>query len=190
MTDELSALAFEVGAESERTSGLARGWGWVGLVAGKRGVQLLTLPRPAQKAALDAIWRHYPEVVIVPAVHPGALLATAAREVTGYLTGALREFSVPLDLRGNTPFALSVWAAAARIPHGETRTYRWVAEQVGEGQGVYQAVGAALGANPVPLIIPCHRVIGSDGGLHGYAGGLALKARLLAMEAGQVSLPL
>jgi methylated-DNA-[protein]-cysteine S-methyltransferase len=103
-----------------------------------------------------------------------------------------------LDLRGNTAFALGVWAATARIPYGQTRTYAWVARQMGNvsfsDQPAYgsaaQAVGAALGFNPVPLIIPCHRVIGSDGTLHGFAGGLDTKARLLAMESGQATLPL
>jgi methylated-DNA-[protein]-cysteine S-methyltransferase len=80
---------------------------------------------------------------------------------------------------------LAVWAAAARIPYGETRSYGWIAGQVGGGPGAAQAVGAALGGNPIPLIIPCHRVLGFDGSLHGFAGGLEMKARLLDLERGQ-----
>ena len=116
-------------------------------------------------------------------------LAEARRQVLAYLSGELRTFSLPVDLRGNTSFALSVWSAATRIGYGETRAYRWIADQIGGGgAGIYQAVGSALGANPVPLVIPCHRVVGSDGSLHGYAGGLDLKLRLLAMESGQGTL--
>jgi O-6-methylguanine DNA methyltransferase len=92
-------------------------------------------------------------------------------------------------LRGNTAFALSVWSAATKIGYGETRAYRWIADQIGGGgAGIYQAVGSALGANPVPIVIPCHRIVGSDGSLHGYAGGLDMKQRLLSLESGQASL--
>ena len=89
--------------------------------------------------------------------------------------------------RGYTPFEQTVWAIALRIPYGETRTYGWIAAQTG-GPGMAQAVGMALGNNPVPLIVPCHRVIGADGSLHGFAGGLDMKARLLALENQQLPL--
>lgn len=171
MADDLQTTMFEV-----------TGWGWIGLVASERGVRLLTLPRLDALAARAAVRQHYPDATETDA---NPLLQDAAAQVTAYLAGTLRAFSTPLDLRGHTAFALSVWAAASRIGYGETRTYRWIAEQVGGGPGIYQAVGAALGSNPVPLIVPCHRVIGADGSLHGYAGGLEMKRRLLALEAGQ-----
>lgn len=174
------------------------GWGWVGLVASERGLRLLTLPSATRAAALRAVHYDYPDVPLVefaPAYTGGenaateALLQAAAQQVRSYLAGVLEEFDVPLDLRGHTSFALTVWAIAAKIPYSQTRTYAWIARQVGgNGQGIYQAVGTALGSNPIPLIIPCHRVIGSDGSLHGYAGGLAMKARLLALETGQARL--
>jgi O-6-methylguanine DNA methyltransferase len=149
----------------------------------ERGLRELFLPRTTEADALAEVQKHYPNALTV-ADHP--LLNEARRQVTAYLAGELREFSLPVDLRGNTPFALSVWSAATRISYGETRAYRWVADQIGGGgAGIYQAVGSALGANPVPLVIPCHRVVGSDGSLHGYAGGLDLKLRLLSMESGQ-----
>lgn len=170
MADDLHALIFP-----------AEGWGWIGLAASARGLRLLTLPRADEAAAQAAVRQHYPEAA--DAAHP--LLLEIATQVTAYLAGARRSFDVALDLRGHTAFALSVWAIASRIGYGETRTYRWIAQQIGGGPGIYQAVGAALGSNPVPLIIPCHRVVGVDGSLHGYAGGLALKRRLLALEAGQ-----
>lgn len=172
----------------------AAGWGWIGLVASERGLRLLALPQPTPEAAAAAVNEHYAEVaaatdagaaVAEPTTPADALLAEAAQQVQAYLAGARREFTVPLDLRGHTEFALAVWATARRIGYGQTRTYRWIAGHVGGGQGIYQAVGAALGSNPVPLIIPCHRVVGVDGSLHGYAGGLELKRRLLALEAGQ-----
>ena len=99
-------------------------------------------------------------------------LLEVARQVRAYLRGELHEFTVTLDLRGYTSFSLAVWAATGRIAYGQTRTYRWIAEQTGGGgAGIYQAVGSALGANPVPLIIPCHRVIGSDGSLMAMPAG-------------------
>jgi methylated-DNA-[protein]-cysteine S-methyltransferase len=167
---------------------LVEGWGWVGLVASERGLRALFLPRPTEDEARADLGRHYPNALMT-SEHP--LLEDAERQVKAYLSGELRDFSLPVDLRGNTSFALSVWSAATRIGYGETRAYRWIAEQIGGGgAGVYQAVGAALGANPVPLIVPCHRVVGSDGSLHGYAGGLDLKLRLLSLESGQGRLAL
>ncbi len=171
MADELQATFFA-----------AAGWGWIGLVASERGVRLLTLPRPNQEAARTALREHYPDA---PEDLHNPVLQEAAGQVAAYLAGTRQKFDVPQDLRGHTAFALSVWAIAARIGYGETRSYRWIAQQVGGGSGIYQAVGAALGSNPVPLIIPCHRVVGADGSLHGYAGGLEMKRRLLALEAGQ-----
>jgi methylated-DNA-[protein]-cysteine S-methyltransferase len=141
-----------------------------------------------QAEALADLCKHYPNA-LPAASHP--LLIEAQRQVSAYLAGELREFTLPVDLRGNTSFALSVWSATTRIGYGETRAYRWIADQIGGGgAGIYQAVGSALGSNPVPLVIPCHRVVGSDGSLHGYAGGLDLKLRLLSMESGQGTLAL
>ncbi|MCX7670569.1 MAG: methylated-DNA--[protein]-cysteine S-methyltransferase [Anaerolineae bacterium] len=157
-------------------------WGWIGLVASPDGLRLLALPRPTEKAALAALRRRAPDAVAAP---DDAVLREAARQVTEFLAGTRREFTVSLDLRGHTPFEQAVWAAVLRIPYGQTRTYTWVADQVGGGRAAAQAAGAAVGANPIPLIIPCHRVIGADGSLHGFAGGLAMKARLLALENGQ-----
>lgn len=183
MTDRLRALLFDA-----TSPGAAQGasWGWIGLVASSRGLRLLTLPVPSHDEALAEVRKHYPEVPLTPA---DPFLSDVAGQVREYLAGERRIFAVELDLRGHNPFALAVWAVASRIPYGQTRTYSWIAEQIG-GVGAAQAVGVALSINPIPLIIPCHRVIGADGGLHGYAGGLLLKARLLALESGQAQLPL
>jgi methylated-DNA-[protein]-cysteine S-methyltransferase len=190
MPDEPRALVFlagsaDVAAEPDDRPPDAILRGWVGLVASERGLRYLGLPAPTYEAALRRIHREYPNAALAP---DDAALLVIAEQVRAYLTGNLRVFSVDLDLRGHMPFELAVWAAAARIPYGETRTYGWIAAQVGGGPGAAQAVGAALGDNPVPLIIPCHRVLGFDGSLHGFAGGLEMKARLLDLERGQGAL--
>jgi len=104
----------------------------------------------------------------------------AVRELQEYLEGKRTQFGLALDLRG-TPFQLEVWSALRGIPYGETRSYADIANEVGRPNAV-RAVGAANGSNPLAIVVPCHRVIASDGRLAGYGGGVALKARLLAME--------
>ena len=115
------------------------------------------------------------------------LLTEAARQLRAYFAGALREFSLPLDLQG-TEFQKRVWGQLAAIPYGETRSYLQIAQALGSPRAV-RAVGAANGANPVPIVVPCHRVIGARGKLVGYGGGLAMKKRLLELE-GAMALPL
>lgn len=102
------------------------------------------------------------------------------RQVEDYLSGARRFFEVPLDLRG-TPFQLAVWNALRSIPYGRTCSYTELAETVGR-PGASRAAGAANARNPVPLAVPCHRVIGKDGSLTGFRGGLAAKEKLLRLE--------
>jgi O-6-methylguanine DNA methyltransferase len=187
MPDDLRALVFHTGMsdapiEPDETQPNAILAGWVGLVASERGLCYLGLPAPTRDVALQRIRRHYPNAVLAP---NDAALLEIVRQLRSYLAGDLRIFSADLDLRGHTTFELAVWAAATRIPYGETRSYGWIAGQVGGGPGAAQAVGTALGGNPIPLIIPCHRVLGSDGSLHGFAGGLEMKARLLDLERGQ-----
>jgi O-6-methylguanine DNA methyltransferase len=117
-------------------------------------------------------------------VHDGyAPNQAAVKQVIEYLEGKRKTFELPLDLRG-TPFQLEVWDALRRIPYGETRSYADVARELGRDTAT-RAVGTANGANPISLVVPCHRVINSDGRLGGYAGGLEVKARLLAMEQGR-----
>jgi methylated-DNA-[protein]-cysteine S-methyltransferase len=111
----------------------------------------------------------------------------AARQLRAYFAGELRRFDLPLDMRG-TAFQMSVWNALLGIPYGETRSYLRIAEAIGSPLSV-RAVGAANGANPIPIVVPCHRVIGSSGKLVGYGGGLPLKKRLLELE-GSRALPL
>ena len=111
----------------------------------------------------------------------------AIRQLNAYFAGDLRRFELPLDLHG-TAFQLRVWNALLQIPYGETRSYLQIARAIGSPAAV-RAVGAANGANPIPIVVPCHRVIGSSGKLVGYGGGLPLKKRLLELE-GARALPL
>jgi len=113
--------------------------------------------------------------------HP--LLAATARQLAEYFQGQRRTFDLELEFRG-TDFQRSVWAALRTIPYGETRTYAQIAQAVGNASAV-RAVGAANGRNPISIIAPCHRVIGMNGSLTGFGGGLDAKARLLALEAPQ-----
>ena len=110
--------------------------------------------------------------------HPRLL--EAARQLRAYFAGELREFRLALDLRG-TDFQKRVWREVAAIPYGETRSYGEIALAIGAPRAV-RAVGAANGANPLPIVVPCHRVLGAGGKLTGYGGGLPLKRRLLDLE--------
>ena len=112
--------------------------------------------------------------------------AAAGEQLDQYFAGERRDFDLPLDLRG-TPFQRRVWQALLTIPYGETRSYGELAAQIGRPDRP-RAVGAANGRNPVSIVVPCHRVIGSDGGLTGYGGGLARKRWLLDHEAGRLAL--
>jgi methylated-DNA-[protein]-cysteine S-methyltransferase len=105
----------------------------------------------------------------------------AVRELGAYFAGRLQKFTLPLDLRG-TPFQKAVWEALLGIPYGETRSYSDIARAIGRSAAV-RAVGLANGANPVSIIVPCHRVIGKSGDLVGYGGGLERKRALLELEA-------
>jgi methylated-DNA-[protein]-cysteine S-methyltransferase len=126
-------------------------------------------------------------VVADPGWEPDAgLLNEPTRQLTAYFKGALREFDIPLAPEG-TPFQLRVWDALQDIPYGETISYGELARQLGNTKAV-RAVGLANGANPISIIIPCHRVIGSNGPLVGYGGGLPTKQALLALERGQGNL--
>ncbi|HKU62873.1 MAG TPA: methylated-DNA--[protein]-cysteine S-methyltransferase [Gemmatimonadales bacterium] len=110
--------------------------------------------------------------------HP--LLREAERQLGEYFAGRRTEFELPLD-PGGTPFQQKVWTALRSIPFGETRTYAELAAQIGH-PGAARAVGAASGRNPLSIVAPCHRVVGARGELTGFAGGLEVKARLLAFE--------
>jgi O-6-methylguanine DNA methyltransferase len=107
--------------------------------------------------------------------------APVRKQLEQYFAGERRQFHLPLLLRG-TPFQIRVWQALLEIPYGETRSYREVARMIGAEKAV-RAVGGANNRNPLPIVVPCHRVIGADGSLVGYGGGLSIKRHLLQWEA-------
>jgi methylated-DNA-[protein]-cysteine S-methyltransferase len=110
--------------------------------------------------------------------HP--MLAQTAQQLTAYFAGTLQDFTVPLDFRG-TDFQQKVWAALCAIPFGETRSYGDIARAIGQPTAS-RAVGAANGRNPISIIAPCHRVVGTNGALTGFAGGVEVKRWLLDFE--------
>ena len=107
-------------------------------------------------------------------------ISQAKRELTDYFAGELKQFSVPLDWQG-TAFQQSVWEALTHIPYGETVSYADIARAIGRPKSA-RPTGGAVGANPLPIIVPCHRVIGSDQSLTGFTGGLSIKVALLELE--------
>ncbi|MBC7468547.1 MAG: methylated-DNA--[protein]-cysteine S-methyltransferase [Ramlibacter sp.] len=117
-------------------------------------------------------WRHAPG-------HP--VLVAAVAQLHDYFAGRRTRFDLPLDLHGGTAFQQSVWRALLAIPPGRTTSYGDISQRVGRPSAV-RAVGAAVGRNPVSIVVPCHRVLGRDGSLTGYAGGLERKSALLKLE--------
>ena len=143
----------------------------------RQGVARLGLPHASGAGFRAWLPRFLPDAEEVKDL---PLLEQVRSELQEYFGGARRSFSLPLDLRG-TPFQVSVWESLIEIPFGETCSYADVARRI-ERPNAYRAVGLASGANPVPLVVPCHRVIASGGGLGGYAGGAEAKRKLLAFE--------
>jgi methylated-DNA-[protein]-cysteine S-methyltransferase len=132
----------------------------------------------------DKPQRVRPEEPVEDANHP--VLEKSEQQLNEYFAGKRKSFSIPLDMQG-TPFQKNVWEALLAIPFGETRSYGDLAKLLGNPNAT-RAVGAANGRNPLPIIVPCHRVIGSSGKLTGFGGGLDTKARLLKLEEGDTSL--
>ena len=157
-------------------SRIATALGDVRLAASPRGLAGLWFDgqrhQPVQPLDGPAAWAQAPD-------HP--VLREAARQLTDYLAGRRSGFDLPLDLASGTPFQQSVWQALCGIDHGLTISYAALSRQVGRPLAV-RAVGAAVGRNPISVIVPCHRVLGSGGALTGYAGGLDRKAALLRLE--------
>ena len=120
-----------------------------------------------------------PHAWALDAAHP--VLRAAAVQVQGYLQGTRTGFDLPLCLAGGTPFQQAVWQALLAIPRGASTTYGALAGQLGNPAAM-RAVGAAVGRNPISVVVPCHRVLGGGGALTGYAGGLPRKAALLRLE--------
>jgi methylated-DNA-[protein]-cysteine S-methyltransferase len=150
--------------------------GWIACLGSSLGLKRTTLPQTTPQQAIEmldgtaeqAVWSPDSFTDIIPLL-------------TEYFNGKQREFHCVLDFGRATPFQKQVWEATRSIPFGETRSYGWVAQQIGKPAAV-RAVGQALGKNPLPIIVPCHRVIASDGSLCGFGGGLEMKRNLLRLE--------
>jgi O-6-methylguanine DNA methyltransferase len=110
-----------------------------------------------------------------------ARLNGARRQLFDYLHGERNTFEIPLDLSRGTPFRRQVWRVLQRVPYGKLRSYQWVAARVG-GRRYARAVGNAVAANPLPIVIPCHRVVAQDATLGGFSGSLLMKRKLLTLE--------
>lgn len=145
-------------------------FGQVGIAASDAGLAALSFHSEARPLRLRDGWQR----------GASTLTDSAARQLQEYFAGGRRAFDLPLAPPG-TEFQHRVWDALCRIPYGETRSYREQAEALGNLKAI-RAVARANGANPIAVVVPCHRVIGSDGSLTGYAGGLDRKARLLTLE--------
>lgn len=151
--------------------------GTLGAVLTAQGLSRLTLPNEPLEQCESWIRRWAPDATLL---RDRRRLKELEEQLTAYCDGQIRRLDVPVDLRG-TPFQRQVWQALRGIGYGEVRSYAQIAEAIGRPVAV-RAVGAANGRNPVPIVVPCHRVIGSNGRLVGYAGGLDLKQRLLDLE--------
>jgi len=159
--------------------------GRVWLAARPSGLVRVELPGPNAELRLN-VWLalHFPMASKRNGVSP--ILKKACAEIEAYFTAGLTQFTVPYELVG-TAFQIDVWRKVAAIRFGETTSYREIASAIGNTRAV-RAVGNAQNANPVPILVPCHRVIGSNGNLTGYAGGLELKQWLLEHEAARSKL--
>ena len=150
----------------------------IGVAASEQGIVYIELNCPgASKFARMLAGRFDEDVVFKPVV---PILREAARQLTEYSSGKRRSFDLPLDLRSKG-FTRRVQVEVARIPYGKTATYGEVAHRVKSPRAA-RAVGGAVGANPIPIIIPCHRVVAVGGKLGGFGGGLGLKKKLLELE--------
>lgn len=153
-------------------------WGWMGIAETARGIAMILLPGRS-KAAVAKGLRAAPGGP--GAAASSARLRAARKQLTEYLAGSRTRFDLPLDLSGGTDFQRRVWKALRAVPYGELRSYRELAALVG-GKQYARAVGNAVGANPLPIVIPCHRIVSGDATIGGFSGGLPTKRKLLALE--------
>ena len=168
-----SRVKSRVGVAAVKTS-----MGWLGVAWSERGLAEVTLPEPTEAAALDKLPSRRDPALSPP---PDLDVITLADRLRRYFDGEAVSFDEPLDPAIGTPFQRRVWAICRAIPRGETRTYGQLAHEAGSPRAA-RAVGQAMARNPWPVIVPCHRVLGSDHRLTGYGGGLEMKRQLLVME--------
>lgn len=153
-------------------------WGWMGIAESSKGIQTIVLPKQSKravesdlKAQSNGPWEE----------RASPLLEAARQQLLDYLAGKRDTFDVPLDLSRGTSFQRKVWRILQRVPYGKLRSYQWIALRVG-GRQYARAVGNAVGSNPLPVVIPCHRIVAHDASLGGFSCGLPMKRKLLSLE--------
>ena len=166
--------------KADRYRVASNGLGWFGLVGSPAGLKAVVGPEADEAAVRDGVADGFASTREADGGPDGALDEAEAM-LAAYAASGTVAYDAPVDMEDGTPFQQSVWAALRRIPSGEVWTYGQVAEAIGR-PGSARAVGQAVGANPLTVIVPCHRVVGSDGALTGFGGGLAAKERLLSHE--------
>lgn len=153
-------------------------WGWMGISETSKGIDGIVLPKRSKRIVESDLHK-----VGGTPFEPGesARLRAAQGQLLDYLAGNRETFDMPIDYSHGTLFQRRVWRALQRIPYGKLRSYQWIATRVG-GRHYARAVGSAVGANPLPIVIPCHRIVGQDASLGGFSGGLPMKKKLLTLE--------
>jgi methylated-DNA-[protein]-cysteine S-methyltransferase len=143
----------------------------------------------ASASGLAGLWfegqQHRPDLSACPQQPAHPVLREAVAQLAQYFAGQRTHFDLPLDLQGCTVFQQTVWTALLEIPSGQTWSYTALSQRIGKPAAV-RAVGAAVGRNPISVVVPCHRILGADGSLTGYAGGLERKTALLKLEGARV----
>ncbi len=152
--------------------------GWIAVLASAEGLLENSFPVISKENALNSLHIARYNGLFSPSPNR---FSDLSQRFNDYFDGKKTAFADRLDISSATPFQRNVWETARMIPYGETRSYRWLAEKIGKPYAA-RAVGQALGKNPLPIIIPCHRVIGSTGSITGFSGGLDVKRQLLGIE--------
>jgi methylated-DNA-[protein]-cysteine S-methyltransferase len=151
--------------------------GWIGISGSQNGIKQTTLPQPSKEQAEFMLGRS-----INDACYSASYFRDIVERYKAYFDGQKVDFTIKLDFSEATVFERKAWETTSTIPYGETRSYAWVARQI-EKPLASRGVGQAMRRNPFPIIVPCHRVIASDGKLRGFGGGLVMKQYLLDLEA-------
>ena len=150
----------------------------MGLSETAKGIDAIVLPKESRQAVLLEL--HTGSIELLDD-HASPRLREAQAQLIDYLAGTRRSFDLPLDLSRGSNFQQKVWRTLRGVSYGRLRSYQWVAARVG-GTQYARAVGNAVGANPIPIVIPCHRIVAHDGSLGGFTGGLPMKRQLLKLE--------
>ena len=150
--------------------------GWIGILGSAKGLLSITLPQPSSQQARLLLGDGINHASCIP-----NLFEDLGERLSNYFEGRKVNFPDKLDLSRATPFQREIWRITRLVPYGEVRSYSWVAEQIAKPKAV-RAVGQALARNPLPVIIPCHRILAINGKLGGFSGGIEMKQYLLSLE--------